>query len=89
VSQGSSEWFWNTTARSGPGAFTSRLSTITPPEVASSRPATMFSTVDLPQPEWPISEMYSPRCTSRSMPLSTGLPPLGPGKVMSTWDRER
>ena len=33
----------------------------------------MFSTVDLPQPEWPISEMNSPRRTSRLMPFSTGL----------------
>jgi hypothetical protein len=89
VSQGSSEWFWNTTARSGPGAFTSLPSTMTPPEVALSRPATMFSTVDLPQPEWPISEMYSPRLMSRLMSLSTGLPPLGPAKVMSTRDRLR
>ena len=29
LSQGSSEWFWNTTARSGPGASTSRPSRIT------------------------------------------------------------
>ena len=49
----------------------------------------MFSTVDLPQPEWPISEMYSPRRTSRLMPLSTGLTPPAPVKVMSTWERLR
>ena len=89
MSHGSSEWFWKTTARSGPGAFTSRPSTSTPPDVARSRPATMLSTVDLPQPEWPMSEMNSPRFTARLMPLSTGLVPPGPVKVMSTWESWR
>ncbi|MDF2466805.1 MAG: hypothetical protein K0Q43_5040 [Ramlibacter sp.] len=44
----------------------------------------MFRTVDLPQPEWPIKEMYSPRRTSRLMPARTGFTPLALAKVMST-----
>ena len=54
VSQGSSEWFWNTTARSGPGAEISRLSQISTPLVGSVSPAIRLSSVDLPQPEWPM-----------------------------------
>ena len=38
LSHGSSEWFWNTTARSGPGSTTSRPSTNTLPVVASRQP---------------------------------------------------
>ena len=60
VSQGSSEWFWNTTARSGPGPAISRPSHSSTPLVGSVRPAIRLSSVDLPQPEWPISETTSP-----------------------------
>jgi hypothetical protein len=60
VSQGSSEWFWNTTARSGDGPAISRLAQIRAPWWAWSGPASRFSSVDLPQPEWPISVMNSP-----------------------------
>ena len=71
VSQGSSEWFWNTMPRSGPGPLTSLPSRMTTPRLGSSRPAMMFSTVDLPQPEWPMMEMNSPWSMRRLMPLST------------------
>src|SRR5712672_2959977 len=57
---GSSEWFWNTTPRSGPGPVISRLARKTWPSLGSSSPATMLSSVDLPQPECPISETKSP-----------------------------
>ena len=40
----------------------------------------MVSTVDLPQPEWPISEMNSPRFISRSKPSTTVSGPFG-GRV--------
>ena len=64
LSHGSSEWFWNTTPRSGPGPLSSRSSSSSTPAVGVVRPATRFSSVDLPQPECPISETNSPRFTS-------------------------
>jgi len=70
VSQGSREWFWNTTARSGPGAAISRLSHSSTPPVGRISPAMRLSSVDLPQPEWPIKVMNSPRATSRSISRS-------------------
>ena len=51
VSQGSSEWFWNTTARSGPGPAISRLAHSSTPAVGVVKPAIRLSRVDLPQPE--------------------------------------
>src|SRR3569833_189183 len=41
------------------------------PEVGPSKPATMRSTVVLPQPEGPSSEMNSPCSMPRSKPLTT------------------
>src|SRR6266705_1938661 len=67
VSQGSREWFWNTTPRSGPGPETSRSASRTWPSVGLSSPATILSSVDLPQPECPISETNSPARMSRSI----------------------
>ena len=61
------EWFWNTTARSGPGPAISRSPRISTPLVASSNPASRFSSVDLPQPEWPMIETNSPRRMLRLM----------------------
>ena len=49
-----------------------------PPEI-SLRPATMDRTVDLPQPEWPISEMNSPRSMLRVKFSSTVSGPFGVG----------
>ena len=60
VIHGSSEWFWNTTARSGPGPGISRSAHSRTPLLGSVRPAIRLSNVDLPQPEWPISETTSP-----------------------------
>jgi len=67
VSHGSSEWFWNTTPRSGPGPAISRPAQICTPLVGWSRPATRLSSVDLPQPEWPISATNSPSAIVRLM----------------------
>ncbi len=41
------------------------------PALMSSRPATAFKSVDLPQPEAPRSTMNSPSATSRSRSRST------------------
>src|SRR5262245_48388428 len=43
----------------------------TVPVVGLSRPATMLSSVLLPQPEWPISVTNSPLRMVRSMPVRT------------------
>ena len=44
--------------------------------VGLSSPATRFSNVDLPQPEWPISVMNSPLLTVRSIPCNAGNTPF-------------
>lgn len=77
LSQGSSEWFWNTTARSGPGPAISLLSASSTPCVGRARPAMRFSSVLLPQPEWPIRVTNSPLATARSMPCSATKRPPG------------
>src|SRR4051812_5851533 len=69
VSQGSSEWFWNTTPRSGPGPEISRLASRMPPSVGISSPATRLRSVLLPQPEWPMSVTNSPLRIDKSIPL--------------------
>ena len=53
------------------------------PEVASSRPAMMRSSVDLPQPEGPTKTTNSPSRTSRSTPLMTSVE----AKDFLTWRR--
>ena len=45
------------------------------PELASSRPAMMRSSVDFPQPDGPTKTTNSPSVTSRSMPFSTSTLP--------------
>src|SRR5882757_6950513 len=62
VSQGSSAWLWKITARSRLGPSIAWLSTITVPADGTSSPARMLSTVVLPQPEWPMMQVKSPRC---------------------------
>ena len=47
----------------------------TSPDVASSSPAMMRSSVDLPQPDGPTKTTNSPSFTSRSMPFSTSTLP--------------
>ena len=84
LSQGSSEWFWNTTARSGPGAAISRLSHSSTPSVGNVSPAIRLSSVLLPQPEWPISVTNSPCATSRSISRSAWKRPLRVANTIST-----
>src|SRR5436190_18445737 len=45
------------------------------PPVMGSRPATMRSSVDLPQPEGPTRTQNWPSPTSKSMPLMASKPP--------------
>ena len=71
VSHGSSEWFWKTTPRSGPGPAISLLPSSSSPDVQRSSPATRLRRVDLPQPEWPMRLTNSPRRTVRLMPRNT------------------
>src|SRR3990172_1280092 len=58
---------WNTTARPGWGACTGSPSTSTCPRVGRSKPATMFSNVDLPQPLGPRMAANSLCATARSI----------------------
>ena len=44
----------------------------------------MFSSVDLPQPEWPMIAMYSPLATSSEMSRSTSLRVSPLPKVLQT-----
>ena len=77
-SQGNSEYCWNTTPRSDPGRVMGLPSSIASPSVGLTKPATMLSRVDLPQPEGPISETNSPGWTlsETSLTATTALSPL-------------
>ena len=55
VSQGNSAKLWNTIATPSAGPSTGLPSSVTLPSVGRLRPATMRSSVDLPQPERPSS----------------------------------
>src|SRR3546814_18791892 len=59
VSQGIRRGSWNTMPTSGVGPDTSRLWRATRPLLGRSRPETMRSRVDLPQPEVPTRETIS------------------------------
>src|SRR5216683_774319 len=55
------------------------------PSLGSSRPARMFKTVVLPQPEWPITQANSPRAIDSHRFSNTAiLPPSAPGDRKST-----
>src|SRR6185503_923108 len=56
-------------------------STMTAPSLGWSRPARIFSTVVLPQPEWPITQPNSPRAIESQRVSNTAIaPPLAPGE---------
>src|SRR5271170_346235 len=59
----------------GATALTSLPSMRISPSLMLSRPATIASSVDLPQPEGPTRAMNSPVLASRSMPLRTSTAP--------------
>ena len=64
-----------TSRSSGGSAVMSRLPRRSAPVLGSSRPATMFISVLLPQPEGPTSTRNSPSASSRSMRCSTWVAP--------------
>src|SRR5262249_30389328 len=66
---------WNTKPLSPPGAATVRPSSSTAPDVAGSSPATMRSSVVLPQPLGPTSEMNAPDLISTLISRSTSRSP--------------
>ena len=90
VSQGNSVYDWNTIPRSAPGAVTGEPSSTTRPVVGVSRPATMRSSVDLPQPDGPRIVMKSLSSTASVVGCSAtvGAPPRTPGNVGRRLDRE-
>ena len=57
--------------------------------VQSVRPATMLSSVDLPQPEWPMIETYSPLSIVRLISYNTSVVALPRLKVLSMWSSFR
>src|SRR4030095_8257209 len=71
----------------GMGSRTARPATVTVPTVAGLRPATMRSSVDLPQPLGPTSELNSPGPTDSDMPASASTGPLAASYVMPTRSR--
>src|SRR5471030_942079 len=56
-------------------SFTTRLSMAMLPAVMSSRPASIRSIVDFPQPDGPTRTMNSPSAMSSEMPCRTGVAP--------------
>src|SRR5258708_39218442 len=54
------------------------------PSVGLSSPATRFSSVLLPQPEWPISVTNSPFLIARSIPVSAPKSPFFVSNILPT-----
>ena len=76
VRQGKRPGSWKTVAtRRGSGRSTGRLSTTTRPASAVTRPPSMPSSVDLPQPEGPIRVQNSPPPTESEMSRSASTGP--------------
>src|SRR3954451_5989033 len=74
---GYSAYFWNTIAMSrsrGASSFTRSPPMTSSPSEISSRPATIRSAVDFPQPEGPTRIMNSPSPISRFMSLTASKP---------------
>src|SRR5215510_3716018 len=70
--------------RSLPGPVTGLPCTVTSPLVGSSKPATMRSKVDLPQPDAPIRQTNSPRAMVRSTRASASISPSPTAKRLVT-----
>src|SRR5262245_42910547 len=70
--------------RSLPGLVTGLPDTVTSPAVGSSKPATMRSKVDLPQPEAPIRHTNSPCPIVRSTRASASISPSPTAKRLVT-----
>ena len=89
VALGVAQVYWKTTPRSGPGPSISRPATVTPPPVASVRPATIESTVDLPHPLWPMRQTNSPFFSVRSKSRTITASPVGAGYVFVSFQSSR
>jgi hypothetical protein len=76
-SQGSSVASWNTrpTSRRGPAIGSPR--TAMRPAVIGSSPASIMSSVDLPQPDGPRMETNSPSAMSSDTPATASTGPAG------------
>src|SRR5690349_11614738 len=72
--------------RSAPGPLTGAPSNSTRPAVGESRPATIRSSVDLPQPDGPriVMKSLSPTARVVGCNASVGGPPRTPGNVRAT-----
>lgn len=80
VIHGSNEGDWKTMPRSGPGPAISLPAMMIPPSVMSDSPASIINCVDLPQPEWPMTQTNSPLAMSKLKSLTiTARPPSGFG----------
>src|SRR6185312_3554845 len=87
VFHGNSANCWNTTARSGPGAVTGRLPTVTVPAVGNSRPAAIRRHVVLPQPDGPTIATNSRSCTVKLTSLSAGNDVPSRSNSRDTWSK--
>src|SRR5690348_1451963 len=68
----------------GPGPRCGAPSTVTVPASGVSKPATMFNSVDLPQPDGPTMATNSPSATSRPTPSITGSTPVADANALRT-----
>ena len=73
--QGSSSAFWNTMPTLPCGLVTGSPSTRISPVDGGSRPAIIFSSVDLPQPDGPTTTTNSPSLMWKSSGRSDGTSP--------------
>ena len=85
VSHGKTPYSWNITPRSGPGPVISRPSSVTRPDVGLTKPAAMFISVVLPQPDGPTSAMKSPWLMEKLMSLTTSSMPPSVGNCIDTF----
>src|SRR3954462_13896228 len=67
-------------------SFTTLPSIAMVPDVISSRPASMRSSVDLPQPDGPTSTMNSPSAMSKLMPWMTFVVPKDFSMLLNVTD---
>ena len=78
VSHSKSAPCWNTMPRSAPGPVTAFPPTVTVPRVGRRKPATMFKSVVLPQPDGPSTATISPApIVSETRSSACTLPPSG------------
>src|SRR4029077_6359777 len=87
VYQGKSAASWNTTARRGTGWLTGTQRKSTSPRVGASKPATMFNSVDLPQPDGPRTAVNSSGAIARAMPSRATSRPTRPLNSLKTHRR--